>query len=180
LFLLLTCSFLESILTRLVVLGLASLSLAQNAKPVGTLFQVDFTTNNAGVALGGGCNYVGQTTMQNLLEDSLGLLEVGTRLVTDYNNNVGEARRLLDSFFQVASPPMTQAQLQAIESEYSCSPRVKYGTNSSYKCASQQQSELLEPGLKMAELSTMVKKPGHRIYFVITIGFKSKACNLQH
>lgn len=116
--------FSESILTCLVVLYLASHSLAQNAQPVGTLFQVDFTTNN-----GGGCQYVGQATMQNNLQDSLGLLTVGVQLVTDYGNNVGEARRLLDSFFQVASPPMTAAQLQAIGSKDSRSPRRTFVAN---------------------------------------------------
>jgi len=92
-----------------IILGLASNSLAQNARAVGTLFQVDFTTNNEG-----GCQYVGQAFMQNILQDSLDLLRVGTQLVTDYNNNVAEARRLLDSFFRVANPPMTAAQLQTI------------------------------------------------------------------
>jgi hypothetical protein len=170
-----TCSytyqriFTESILTCLVVLCLASHSLAQTARAVGTLFQVDFTTNN-----GGGCQYVGQTTMQNNLQDSLGLLGVGAQLVTDYNNNVGEARRLLDSFFQVENPPMTAAQLQAIGSKYSRSSRRTFVAKCSHKCTLQQRTIELEPGLLTVELLTTVKKPGHRIYFVITIGFKNK------
>jgi hypothetical protein len=161
--------FSESMLTYLVVLCLASHSLAQNAQAVGTLFQVDFTTND-----GGGCQYVGQATMQNVLQDSLGLLTVGVQLVTDYGNNVGEARRLLDSFFQVANPPMTAAQLQAIRSKYSQSPRRTFLADCSYKCTSQQRTVVLETGFKTVELLTMVKRPGHRIYFVITIGFKNK------
>jgi len=92
-----------------IILGLASHSLAQNARAVGTLFQVDFTTN-----AGGGCQYVGQAAMQNILQDSLDLLTVGTQLVTDYGNNVAEARRLLDSFFQVETPPMSVTQLHTL------------------------------------------------------------------
>lgn len=114
----------ESMLIYFLVLGLGSLSHAQNAQPVGTLFQVDFSTN-----LNGGCQYVGQTAMQNILQDSLDLLGVGNQLVIDYSNNVGEARRLLDSFFQVGSPPMTADQLQAMQSEYSHSQGGMYLTN---------------------------------------------------
>jgi peptide methionine sulfoxide reductase MsrA len=111
--------------------------------------------------------------MQNNLQDSLGLLTVAAQLVTDYGNDVGEARRLLDSFFEVEKPPMTAAQLQAIGSKYSRSQRRIFVANCSYKCTSQQRTVVLRTGFKTVELLTMVKRPGHRIYFVITIGFKN-------
>lgn len=62
--------------------------------------------------------------MEKNLQVSLGLLTVGAQLVTDYGNNIEEARRLLDSFFRVSNPPMTAAQLQAIGSKYS--PRQNF------------------------------------------------------
>jgi hypothetical protein len=94
------------------VLALTPQSLALTPLGVDTLFQIDFASNDLG-----GCNYVGQDSMQRLLKDSLNLLEVGTKLATDYGNDVEEARRLLDSFFKVASPPMTSDELSAIASE---------------------------------------------------------------
>jgi hypothetical protein len=93
-----------------IFLGLAARCLA--VKAVGDLFNVNFTTNDQG-----GCQYVGQTFMQNLVQDSYDLGRMGLQLVTDYSNNVAEARRLLDSFFQVQTPPMTASQLQAIHSK---------------------------------------------------------------
>lgn len=99
-----------SLLRLCVLLALAAHCLA--IKAVGDLFHVDFSTNNQG-----GCQYVGQTYMQNILQDSYDLGNIGLALVIDYSNNVPEAKRLLDSFFQVTTPPMTATQLQSIQSK---------------------------------------------------------------
>ena len=65
--------------------------------------------------------------MQNILQDALGLLVVGNQLVTDYGNNVPEARRLLDSFFQIPPNGGLNAQQQnAISSESFHFPRSAY------------------------------------------------------
>jgi hypothetical protein len=62
--------------------------------------------------------------MQNLVQDSYDLGQIGLRLVTDYCNNVAKARRLLDSFFKVKTPPMTAAELQFIGSKRFPFPRT--------------------------------------------------------
>lgn len=54
--------------------------------------------------------------MQNLLNDALSLAVIGQQLASDYGRNVAEARRLLDSFFEVEKPPMTTTQLSDISS----------------------------------------------------------------
>jgi hypothetical protein len=108
----------KPLLSAFVYLGLAAHCIAQNARAVGTLFQVDFTTNN-----GGGCQYFGQANMQEVLQDSLDLLGIGVQLVTDYGNNVEEARRLLDSFFKQPKGNLNAQQLNAILSEFHLSPK---------------------------------------------------------
>lgn len=95
-----------------VIVGLGVSIAAQNIKPVGELFQVDFTTNNQG-----GCKYVGQANMKQILQDAYELGTIGSQLVSDYKSNVAEARRLLDSFFQVQNPPMNENELKVISGE---------------------------------------------------------------
>lgn len=99
----------RSFLYTTLIVGLVASIAAQDIQAVGDLFNVDFTTNNQG-----GCSYVGQINMQNILQDSYDLSTIGIQLVSDYENNVAEARRLIDSFFQVQNPPMTAAQLEEI------------------------------------------------------------------
>ena len=48
----------------------------------------------------GGCAYVGQQNMQQILQDCLRLAEVGQALADDWKTRVPEARRLLDDFFK--------------------------------------------------------------------------------
>lgn len=101
----------------LALLGLAAHSTAQDALDISTLFDIDLDSTDSG-----GCGYMGQT-MQTILQDCSDLLFVGSQLVTDYNNNVAEARRLLDSFFQVQGG-MNNAQLVVIASKLSTSQEL--------------------------------------------------------
>jgi hypothetical protein len=99
-------------LLRVVAATLALAGSCNSQVDIEDAFQVDFSSN-----LNGGCAYVGQTNLNNLATDAQSLGLIGIQLANDYANNVGAARRLLDSFFQVPNPPMNQQQLQAIYSE---------------------------------------------------------------
>lgn len=111
-----------------IILGLATHSLAATAPAVDTRFQVDLSTNDVG-----GCGYIGRTFMQNVFQDALDLLNVGVKLATDYENDVEEAKRLLDSFFVSATPPLSNADVQAISSRSCRFPRSTYVAISSYR-----------------------------------------------
>jgi hypothetical protein len=97
-------------------IGLALLAncLAQ----ITNLFQIDFTTN-----LNGGCGYVGPDNLNNIGLDAMDLAIVGRQLMLDYKAKVPEAERLVDSFFKVAQPPLSDAQWQLLHGAFDLSPK---------------------------------------------------------
>ena len=99
---------LRALVVRLLIFVSSTLA-ADQAIAVGSLFSVDFTENT-----GGGCDYVGQATMQNILNDALNLGNMGLSLVTDYSNGIEPAMRLLDSYFESATGHLTPTQLGQI------------------------------------------------------------------
>ena len=100
----------RALIVRLLILAGSALAADLQAMAVGSLFKVDFTANT-----GGGCAYVGQATMQSILNDALNLGNIGLSLVTDYSNGVEPAMRLLDSYFKSTTGRLTTTQLGQIQ-----------------------------------------------------------------
>jgi hypothetical protein len=107
-----------------ITLGLATRGFAQSAMAVSSLFAINLENNDEG-----GCGYVGQTFMQSILKDSYDLATIGSQLVIEYREDKGGARRLLDSFFQVENPPMTETHLDMISSKSFFPRKIKSGVD---------------------------------------------------
>lgn len=66
------------------------------AQKITELFNVDFSTDRQG-----GCKYVGETDMNNYLEDSYQLAKTGVQLLDDYEDTSNKiAERLVIGYFK--------------------------------------------------------------------------------
>lgn len=78
------------------------------AKKAKDLFVVDFTTSNMG-----GCGYVGETEMDDILEECLKLAQAGLQALDEYASKA-DAKRLLSAYFTTKKMPLESAELTAI------------------------------------------------------------------
>jgi hypothetical protein len=69
---------------------------AISAPSATSLFKVDFASDAQG-----GCNYVGESMINDFLDDSIALAKAGVQLCQDYRAQKDEAKRLADALFKV-------------------------------------------------------------------------------
>lgn len=93
-------------LTAILTAGLFSLV---GSASVGDVFRIELSSNDAG-----GCGWMGQTAMDDIYSECITLAETGEKLVDDYDN-VPEAARLLDAFFNQGKTRLTQGQRTKIK-----------------------------------------------------------------
>lgn len=80
----------------LLLLLLAAGQVIGAAQKITQLFNVDFGTDSQG-----GCKYVGETAMNNYLEDSYELAKTGVKLLDDYQDAENKkAERLVIGYFK--------------------------------------------------------------------------------